>query len=328
MDIVSRFGLVGVSPALIRIAKQLIRYAKTNLNVMLAGETGTGKKIAANIIHALSQRNRKQMITVDIVNISRELFQSELFGHVKGAFTGALADKNGLFLEADGSTLFIDEIGDMSLDQQANLLLPVQEQRFRPVGGNSEKNVDVRFVCATNRDIPAMCKAERFRSDLFHRLNGVTITLPPLRDRKDDIPVIAQYWVKQFNHKHGTEITIDLDARETLKQYPWYGNVRELEQTLNRILETKPVNGAITSTDVQEAVSTQAEPLYSGGDSRSEVVPVQNMEKSKRAILIEALNAHKGNKSKVANALDITRDTVYRWIKEFGIQEYQKDDWR
>jgi DNA-binding NtrC family response regulator len=332
MEKVRPYGLVGASPAIVRVARLLIRYAKTDLNVLLTGETGTGKKVAADILHVLSRRYKERLVTVDIVNISRELFQSELFGHVKGAFTGATTDKTGLFMEADKGTLFIDEIGDMNADQQANLLLPVQEKRIRPVGANGEKHVDVRFVCATNKDIPAMCRVDKFRTDLYHRLNGITIVMPPLRERREDIPLIAKHYVQQYNGQRGINITIDIDARELLAQYTWKGNVRELQQTLNRILATKSPSDAITTADVLEAMTLQEpETDHTGSHLLQTVVtpllPASDMDFD-RMRLVDALNNCNGNKAKAAAKIGKSRDTLYRWIKEFNVVQGSDGVWR
>src|SRR5512138_1927939 len=251
---------VGRSEAMLQVFKTAARVAASDATVLILGESGTGKELVARAIHQASPRAAGPFVPVDCGAIAEGLLESELFGHVRGAFTGAHAARRGLFEEAGGGTLFLDEIGDVGPGLQARLLRALQEGTIRRVGANEAIPVDVRVVAATNKDLEAAVKAGRFREDLFYRLNVVTLRIPPLRERLEDVPLLAEH----FAAKHGRGIgAISADAREALQRYPWPGNVRELENVIARALALNP-SGVVVPADlpehVREAAAAPGEP--------------------------------------------------------------------
>src|SRR2546430_8332261 len=242
--------MVGESYAMRQLREQVAMAAPTNGRVLIYGENGTGKELVARTIHALSRRRGSSFVEVNCAAIPEELIESELFGHVRGAFTGAVADRRGKFEVADGGTIFLDEIGDMSLKTQAKVLRVLQEQTMEAVGGTQTIKVDARVLAATNKDLQAEIRAGRFREDLYFRLNVIPIFVPPLRDRQEDIPLLADHFMAEFAREYGRRAkTFDSGARSTLQRYPWPGNVRELRNVIERLMIMVP-GDAISSSDL------------------------------------------------------------------------------
>lgn len=233
-ELPGRFGLIGASAPMLAVFELIERVAPSDVSVLIRGETGSGKELVAKALHEQSRRKGKPFLAENCAAVPANLLESELFGHKRGSFTGAVADRAGHFVAADGGTLFLDEIGDMPLEMQAKLLRVLQEGEVRPVGSNKMIRVDVRILAATHRDLLAMCKTGAFREDLYFRLNVVTIALPPLRDREGDVRTLARFLVKSISAEIGREIGIDEDALAALESWSWPGNVRELENELRR----------------------------------------------------------------------------------------------
>ncbi|MCU0425003.1 MAG: sigma-54 dependent transcriptional regulator [Candidatus Kapabacteria bacterium] len=231
-------GLIGRSKRMMDVAEKIMKYGKTELSVLITGETGTGKKIAAKALHAASRRVKGNFVTVDIPNIPSSLFQSELFGHTKGAFSGATDDKIGLFQQAHQGTLFLDEIGDLPLELQPSLLLPIEDKKVKRLGSVREEEVNVRIISATDRNLPESIRDKKFREQLYHRLRECEIALPPLRERREDIPLIVEFYLQQHNQTMGEQKYIALSALEYMQDLTWDGNVRQLTNLLKRVLQT------------------------------------------------------------------------------------------
>ena len=244
--------IIGSSDVMVNLFRYLNLLANKPTTTLLRGETGTGKELFAKALHynKANSTAERPFVTVNCAGIPSELLESELFGHVRGAFTGAVSSRPGKFEYANGGTIFLDEIGDMSIDLQAKILRVLQEKEITPIGANKTKKVNVRVVAATNRDLEAMLKEGRFREDLYYRLNVVTISIPTLRERQKDIPLIAQYFLQKYNGIYNANITgLSVGAREKLMIYPWKGNVRELENAIERIFVVK-TNGLVEENDI------------------------------------------------------------------------------
>ena len=289
--------------------------ANTRASVLITGESGVGKELAADALHNLSDRNSGPFIKVHCAALTETLLESELFGHERGSFTGAIGQKKGRFELADGGTIFLDEIGEINPSVQVKLLRVLQERSFERVGGEKPVEVDVRLVAATNRDLKAEIAAGRFREDLFYRLNVVNITLPPLRERKDDIPLLAASFLAEVALENNKKIEgMDNKARMALYNYRWPGNVRELRN----VIESSVVlckGSIVTLEDLPPQVRTQDEGNYIRLDLGV------NMEEAEREIIRQTLNFQKGNKSRTAEVLGIGRKTLHRKIQEYGLEE-------
>ncbi len=229
-----RFGMIGASPAMERVFDLIERVAPSDVPVLVLGETGTGKELVARALHQGSRRRGKLFLAENCAALPATLLESELFGHKKGSFTGAIADRPGHFVAADGGTLFLDEVGDMPLEMQVKLLRVLEQGEVRPVGSNKTVKVDVRLVAATNKDLALMAAKKGFREDLYYRLNVVKIELPPLREREGDLPHLLRYLVAKFAAESKRRIEFDAQAQSALCAYPWPGNVRQLENELRR----------------------------------------------------------------------------------------------
>ena len=229
-----RYGLVGDSPKMRALFDLLKKVAPSDVSVLVLGETGTGKELVARALHEQGKRARKPFLAENCAAVPENLLESELFGHVRGAFTGAVSDRPGHFVAADGGTVFLDEIGDMPLAMQAKLLRVLQEGEVRPVGSNKTRKVDVRVVAATNKDLAAMCRQGTFREDLYFRLNVVSLQLPPLRERKGDVAHLARHFLARCNAETGRATTLGAEALAALEAWKWPGNVRELENVVRR----------------------------------------------------------------------------------------------
>jgi two-component system response regulator AtoC len=309
----------GKSPRMLEVYKLVARVASTSATVLVVGESGTGKELVARAIHSHSTRSTAPFVPVNCTALSESLLESELFGHTRGAFTGAIAAKRGLFEMADGGTLFLDEIGDMGPKMQAQLLRTLQDGEVRPVGSAESIKVDVRLVCATNRDLEAEVKAARFREDLYFRINVVTVKLPPLRDRAGDIPILVTHFLAKVARREGrTEASISREALDLLCRYPWPGNVRELENAIDRAVAVAKGN-VILPSDLPADVSGGAPPAPAGIiDDRPTLSELE------RRYIALVLAECSGNKKKAAERLGIDRRTLYRALERSG--EATEDD--
>ena len=314
----TRFGfrnIVGSSPALLAALERVEKVADTALPVIIQGESGTGKELVARAIHFNSRRKDKRFLTENVAALPETLLESELFGHVRGAFTGADQDKPGLFELADGGTLFLDELGEMSLPLQSKLLRAIQEGEIRPVGSGVPHKVDVRIVAATNRDLKTMVAERRFREDLFYRLNVVTVTLPPLRQRKEDLPLLIDHFLEKIAGEKGTRpLRIDPHVLSVLSRHPWPGNIRELENTLAR-LALFAEGPTLTLSDLArdpELLDRVAD--LPGGKKAPESA-------LSRGELRRALKAAAGNRAQAAALLGISRATLFRKMRSLRVKE-------
>jgi two-component system, NtrC family, response regulator AtoC len=310
----SDITLIGRSAAFIEVMKQVGRMAATNLPVLLMGESGTGKEVVASAIHRRSSRAHQPFVVVNCGAIPADLIETELFGHIKGSFTGADRDRRGLWEEADGGTVFLDEITETSLVFQVKLLRALQEGEVRRVGSNRTERVDVRVIAASNRDVEAEVKAGRFRQDLFYRLNVVTIVLPPLRERTEDILPLAQRFVEEVYALNPT-VRFAPDSLKLLEQYPWPGNIRELENAIVRAAAL--CDGTIRVADLPERVrsyqsSSAATSASTKVNNKEEWLPLAEVEARYVARVLEHT---RGNKQAAARLLQVDRKTVERILK-------------
>jgi len=304
-------NVIGRTPQMFQVYKTIAKVADTKSTVLLYGERGTGKELIARSIHYNSLRNNRPFIPVDCASIVETLIESELFGHVRGAFTGALSTKKGLFEEADGGTIFLDELSNLSLSMQTKLLRFLQEHEIKRVGGTESVRVDVRVIAATNQPLEPLIKNGKFREDLFDRLNVVSITLPPLRERKEDILLLANHFLQKFSEENHKNIShISPEALEILIQYAWPGNVRELEHTIERavILTPHPI---ILPEDLPRKIFEEAKGAKMLFPEES--LPLKEVEKR---YVLKVLQETKGNKKKAAEILGIDRTTLYRILEK------------
>ena len=296
-------------------AKQLYNYVKlvspTNMSVLINGASGTGKEYVAHRIHQLSKRADRPFVAIDCGSIPKELAASEFFGHIKGAFTGALSDKTGAFVEANGGTIFLDEIGNLSYEVQIQLLRALQERKIRPVGSNKEISVDVRLVSATNENLEQAIEKGMFREDLYHRINEFTLRMPQLKDRREDILLFANFFLDQANREMDKQLTgFDDKASRALLEYPWPGNLRQMKNMVRRA--TLLAQGKLITIDELSELKESA-PAPIG-------IPLRNEEAEKHQI-IEALRQTGNNKSRAAQLLGIDRKTLYNKLKLYNISD-------
>jgi two-component system nitrogen regulation response regulator NtrX len=314
-----RLVMVGESHAMRQLREQIAMAAPTNGRVLVYGENGTGKELVARSVHALSRRRAGPFIEVNCAAIPEELIESELFGHVKGAFTGAVSDRRGRFEAADGGTIFLDEIADMSLKTQAKVLRVLQEQVVDPVGGAASVKVDVRVIAATNKELPGEIRGGRFREDLYFRLNVIPVFVPPLRDRDEDIPLLAEHFMAELAREYGRRPkALDQGAMLTLRRYPWPGNVRELRNVIERLL-IMVAGERIGAGDLSflDGVRPGAPDGYFDDGV---VAPLHEArERFERDYILRALAAQQGNISRTADALGVERSNLYRKMRAFGI---------
>ncbi len=312
--------LVGESPAMRRLKSELARAADSDGRILLLGENGTGKELAAHYAHRLSARADAPFVEVNCAAIPEELIESELFGHMKGSFTGASADRAGRFEQADGGTLFLDEIADMSVKTQAKVLRALQEQRFERVGGSSPIQVDVRIIAATNKDLESEIRDGNFREDLYFRLAVLPIQIPPLRDRREDVPTLAEHFLGLFARRQGRRPkSLTSEVKDRLIAYPWPGNVRELKNLVERLMIMVP-GEEIGIRDLPSQMGQSAiDPLRSLLEQ-----PHLSLREARGAFekeLIEHRLAHlSGNVSKTAQSLELERSHLYRKIKAYDIE--------
>ncbi|MBI2898222.1 MAG: sigma-54-dependent Fis family transcriptional regulator [Deltaproteobacteria bacterium] len=311
------FGeLVGDSPALRGVLDMVERVAPTGSTVLLRGETGTGKELLARAIHVNSPREEQPFVRVNCAALAPGVLESELFGHEKGSFTGAVARRVGRFELADRGTIFLDEIGDLPVEVQIKLLRVLQEREFERVGGSETIKVDVRVVSATNRDLEAMIRAGEFREDLFYRLNVFPIHVPPLRDRREDVPRLARHFVHKYAHVTGRRVRGLSDAAlSKLYGYAWPGNVRELENLLERAMIL--CAGEVIDVDHLTFAPVAAPPRAE--TPRAESLPAA-LEEVERRELVAALEKSRGSKADAARALGINRSTLYYRLKKYGLE--------
>ncbi len=311
----------GKSPRMLEVYKLVARVAPSTATVLVVGESGTGKEMVARAIHANSSRATRPFVPINCSALSESLLESELFGHAKGAFTGAIAQKRGLFELADGGTLFLDEIGDMGPKMQGQLLRTLQDGEVRPVGGSEALMVDVRLVCATNKDLDAEVKAGRFREDLFFRINVVTVKLPPLRDRTGDIPILVAHFLAKVAAREGrAQASMSREAMDVLGHHMWPGNVRELENAVERAVAVAK-GGVVLPSDLPLEVHGGSLPTGTGSliDDRPTLAELE-----KRYIRL-VLGECGGNKKKAAEHLGIDRRTLYRALDRAGVATADDD---
>ena len=304
-------NVIGRTPQMFQVYKTIARVADTKSTILLYGERGTGKELVARSIHYNSQRTDRPFVTVDCASLVETLMESELFGHVRGAFTGALQAKRGLFEEAAGGTLFLDEVGNLSLSTQAKLLRFLQEFEIKRVGGTENIKVDVRVIAATNQFLEPLVKSGNFREDLFDRLNVVPISLPPLREKKEDIPLLIIHFLQKSSEENRKQIShISPEALDILTQYSWPGNVRELRHTIERavVLSTQPI---ILPEDLPKKMLEEVK----GKEIQfpEELLPLREVE---RRYVLKVLRETKGNKKKASEILGIDRTTLYRILEK------------
>lgn len=298
----------GSSEVMQNVRKLVQRVAATDANILITGENGTGKEMLAKEIHALSSRKSHEMVTVDMGAIAESLFESELFGHVKGSFTDARTDRTGKFEEADQSTLFLDEIGNLPYHLQAKLLTVLQKRNVVRIGSNRPIPINIRLICATNRDIEKMTGKGEFREDLFYRINTLHINLPPLREHKEDIVPLAELFVSRFCKQYNRElITLSPEAQSKLTAHPWYGNIRELEHAIEK------------AVIICDSNSIPAELFQFAQRKKTESTELSTLEEMEKKMVCQALEKSGGNLSAASAQLGITRQTLYNKMKKFGL---------
>ena len=321
-----RLTMIGESYVMAQLREQVAMSAPTNGRVLIYGENGTGKELVARSIHALSRRRHGPFVEVNCAAIPEELIESELFGHVKGAFTGAVSDRRGKFEAADGGTLFLDEIADMSLKTQAKVLRALQEQVVERVGGTAIVRVDVRVLAATNKDLTVEIRAGRFREDLYFRLNVIPIFVPPLRDREEDVPLLAEHFMAELAREYGRRAkALDAGALAGLRAYRWPGNVRELRNVIERLMIMVP-GDTIGARDLAflEGAGVAAADAYT---SERGFLPLQEARgQFERDYILRVLAAQQGNISRTADVLGVERSNLYRKMRAFGIAPARRAD--
>ncbi len=299
----------GTSPSMTALRKMVGKVAVTNANILITGENGTGKDVLAHEIHRMSQRSDRPIVNVDMGAISETLFESELFGHVKGAFTDAKSDRKGMIEEADGSTLFLDEIGNLPLHQQAKLLNVLQRRCVIRVGSNTQVPVDIRLICATNKNLNAMIAQGSFREDLLYRINTIHLILPPLRERQSDIIPLAERFLRHFARYYAKPVqSLTDEAKNALTAHRWTGNIRELRHTIEKAVIMADTR-TIDTTDLQLQTDTTSSPDPEGTIEAMECTMIKN-----------AIGKYAGNLSAVAFKLGISRQTLYNKMKRYGIE--------
>ncbi|GAB1372581.1 sigma-54 dependent transcriptional regulator [Candidatus Kapaibacterium sp.] len=327
-------GIIGKSKAMLEIGDSIIRYGRTDLNVLITGETGTGKKLVAKALHGASRRAKHPFVTVDIPNIPKELFQSELFGHIRGSFSGATETKKGLFHEANKGSIFLDEIGEMSLDLQSNLFIPIEEKVVRRVGSVQSEEVDIRFISATDMDLMKSMNEGKFREQLYHRLRECEITIPPLAERKEDIHDIIEFYVKKHNDDFEESKFFSPSAIEFLCEQRWHGNVRELASVIRVSMQTV-LHDRIEVSELHKIMNTKSihhkseTPGQFLSNTRTLKEDLAEVDKKKIETVLQKCN---GNVSKSAAMLGISRETLHNKIRRYDIDvqlfrvRYKKDE--
>ena len=312
-------GVIGNSPAMHSVVAKLRQIAPTSASVLITGESGTGKELVAKALHINSPRKDKPFVPLNCAELSENVLESELFGHVKGAFTGADRDRIGRFQYANGGTLFLDEIGDMPIAIQVKLLRVLETGQIVRVGTNDPVKVNVRLISATNCDLSDAIAEGKFRQDLFHRLKVVSVKLPPLRERRDDFPLLIDYFLKEFSAAHGKLITSVTPAvRKVLLGYAWPGNVRELRNVIESMV-VMDADGVIDVDDLTEDLQQVASSGKSDGQSGLDALVGKSLEEIERHYIASTLEFANGNREEAARLLGIGERTLYRKLKEYGI---------
>jgi two-component system, NtrC family, response regulator AtoC len=316
-------GMIGRNPAMLEIYKLIARVSDSRAAVLITGESGTGKELVARAIHAHGPRHSSPFVAVNCGALTETLLESELFGHVKGSFTGAIANKRGIFEQAGGGTVFLDEISETGAALQVKLLRVLQEREVVPVGGNSPLKVQARTIAASNSNLERLCDEGQFRRDLFYRLNVINVHLPPLRERRDDIPLLVAHLLRKHTPQGQTPPVVDERALHYLVSYSWPGNVRELENVIERAI-TLNRSGRITPEDIPtkvcgyDAESVAAKP---GADDLAALfVGLPTIDEMERRYLLYVLDATGGNRKRAAEILGINRRTLYRMAERFQIE--------
>jgi DNA-binding NtrC family response regulator len=313
-------NIIGMTPAILEIYKTVARLVDSKTTVLIQGESGTGKELIARALHFNGSRAARPFVPVDCASLTESLLESELFGHVRGAFTGAVETKKGLFEKADGGTVFLDEIAEISPALQAKLLRVLQQHEIRRVGGTEHITLDVRVIAATNKDLEAFVKAGRFREDLFYRLHVVTLHLPPLRERQEDIPLLANYFLRKYSEANEKLIThITPEALQVLCAYDWPGNVRELEHIIERAV-TLTMNNCLIPEDLPPKLRQQTT-----APSPGSAQPWLSLDALEKQHIQAVLRLTQGNKKKAAQILGINRRSLYRMAQRHGIDLGQGD---
>lgn len=297
--------IIGSSPALMNVLNLVRKVARTDANVLITGENGTGKELIAQEIHRLSQRSSEVMVTVDMGSLSESLFESELFGHVKGAFTDARESRSGKFETASKGTLFLDEIGNISIHLQSKLLTAIESRQITRIGSNVITDVDIRLICATNRNLTGMVSSGLFREDLLYRINTIHIEVPPLRDRGNDILILSEFFLKKFANRYNkTEMRVNRQAGEKLMKYAWPGNIRELQHTIEK------------AVILSESNVLKPEDLFIRNSTAPANQTFSTIEEMERRMMEQALDQNNGNLTVAAAQLGITRQTLYNRLKK------------
>lgn len=307
----NRGGIIGNNRKLQELLATVERIAPTDAPVLILGENGTGKEMIANAIHLNSRRSPNPFVMVNLGGISQTLFESEMFGHAKGAFTGAVAPRKGRFEMADKGSIFLDEIGDLDLSCQVKLLRVLQQHTFEPLGESRPRKVDIRVICATNADLPVIVKERTFREDLFYRINLITLHLPALRERRDDIPLLVRHFINEAATRNGLDVPeISAEAMELLTRLPYPGNVRELKNMMERaVIIGGPRIG-------KEAFASYGAPV----DGEKELKPSGTLDEMECEAIKDAMREADGNYSQAARILGITRQTLYRRMEKYGMK--------
>jgi DNA-binding NtrC family response regulator len=315
-------AMIGRSPEMEKLYRILSKVAQSSHPVLILGESGTGKELVARTIHAYGPQAHQPFLPVDCASLAPTLIESELFGYVKGAYTGAVRAKDGLLVSADSGTVFLDEVGELPLELQAKLLRALQEKEVRPVGATHQVPIKARIVAATNQDLAAMVEKGTFRKDLFYRLNVVNLRLPALRDRREDIPLLAAHFLDRVSRERGQEFALSDEALRTMMGHDWPGNVRELENAVERActMSSGPVLhlGDLPTQLQQQALAVRrAGAETDAGDGAA--APVKTLAETEREAILGAIRALKGDKLRAARMLGIGKTTLYRKLKEYGI---------
>lgn len=305
--------IIGQAPAMQQVLEMIRKVAPTKSNVLITGESGTGKELVARAIHSLGSRNGKRFIAVNCSAIPESLLESELFGHKKGSFTSAIEDKKGLFECAQGGTLFLDEIGHMPMSCQVKLLRAVEHRQITPIGSTESVNIDLRLIAATNKELPEEIKAGRFREDLYYRMNVVGIHLPPLRERREDIPLLVKHFIKKYNAEMGKQcVGVSDEVMRLLMSYDWKGNIREMQNVIERAVIFAE-NEVIKLSDIG-LIGSRVVALSEESENLQDAVKAYEKEH-----ICRVLNKYNGNKVEAAKALNIGLSSLYRKIDELEI---------
>lgn len=312
-------GMETVNTAMAELLKTAVKVAESTATVLITGESGTGKEVLARLIHQHSQRAKEPFVAINCAAIAENLIESELFGHVKGAFTGAIKDHQGRFQRADGGTLFLDEIAELRPDMQVKLLRVLQERKVEAVGGHQETEIDVRIIAATNRNLQEATDLGDFREDLYYRLSVIPLHLPPLRERKEDIPALVRHFLKK--HEAPPEVVFSTEGLQKLQSYDWPGNIRELQNVVERsiILRSGP---EISARDILISPSKDKQPVENDFQLPAEGISLENVEKS---LIEQALTLAKGNRSQAARLLQIPRHVLIYRLEKFDIEVTDSD---